>query len=546
MKSSLEAPWKRWWNDDSIFSWVKQSPPEQNSLKNGARTFRNKKLLKKTSSAKDESFISLPSQYLNGSYVNVGKDSIVDELPLDGGPATKPIIEAPKRSGPFGKTIRKVRSRPDLKAYKNDSAPSPTPEPIIHEAQAKPKHSLVRKQKIIGLGISGIHIPDFSATEDPEVTQTSPGNRLDDHPPRLPEISVSVSFSEGESVCWSFQSSPVSDSLGSAAFSHLSCSSEYENLKEERDTAGLVEPSMPASTSSYEHMRSIVKPLLNEDDYSSTLSPLIDGDLSLVSARFSIDEPKSFLKDFVSLFCLQRIYSIHNPVSLSSLDLFKISILTKLQQKNLFSRTQRSNTNFQKIKKNDNIDIAFSTYPLQPQYQAHGYNSQRHPNHIFPWTTYNIWCYHCTKKTCSRCGNRCCFLTQLLDIAFPGCPMVPKSRPTLSSSSSSFSSSSIFSTPLPSTPSPASPTSPTALDGLAKPKAATSPDAKKQAMKAIREIVALYPAGGKDALDMFLRCTSCERTVCSMCCGVCPEELCGDLQCKDCKTDPWARCDWHW
>ncbi|KAK1138425.1 hypothetical protein N8T08_002621 [Aspergillus melleus] len=37
----------------------------------------------------------------------------------------------------------------------------------------------------------------------------------------------------------------------------------------------------------------------------------------------------------------------------------------------------------------------------------------------------------------------------------------------------------------------------------------------------------------------------CGRYVCPSCCGVCPNEICRDVQCKDCKEDPWGPCDWH-
>ncbi|PYH45367.1 uncharacterized protein BP01DRAFT_423529 [Aspergillus saccharolyticus JOP 1030-1] len=37
----------------------------------------------------------------------------------------------------------------------------------------------------------------------------------------------------------------------------------------------------------------------------------------------------------------------------------------------------------------------------------------------------------------------------------------------------------------------------------------------------------------------------CGRHVCSDCCGICPTAMCRDIQCKECKPNPWGPCDWH-
>ncbi|OJK02053.1 hypothetical protein ASPACDRAFT_58435 [Aspergillus aculeatus ATCC 16872] len=37
----------------------------------------------------------------------------------------------------------------------------------------------------------------------------------------------------------------------------------------------------------------------------------------------------------------------------------------------------------------------------------------------------------------------------------------------------------------------------------------------------------------------------CGRYVCSDCCGICSTPMCRDIQCKDCKPNPWGPCDWH-
>ncbi|KAL4944102.1 hypothetical protein BDV06DRAFT_116652 [Aspergillus oleicola] len=49
-------------------------------------------------------------------------------------------------------------------------------------------------------------------------------------------------------------------------------------------------------------------------------------------------------------------------------------------------------------------------------------------------------------------------------------------------------------------------------------------------------------------ISTFAQCTpfdGCGRYVCPDCCGVCPNEICRDIQCKDCKLNPWDSCDWH-
>ncbi|KAL4963899.1 uncharacterized protein BDV14DRAFT_201386 [Aspergillus stella-maris] len=49
-------------------------------------------------------------------------------------------------------------------------------------------------------------------------------------------------------------------------------------------------------------------------------------------------------------------------------------------------------------------------------------------------------------------------------------------------------------------------------------------------------------------VSTFTQCTpfdGCGRYVCPDCSGVCPNEICRDIQCKDCKLNPWDACDWH-
>ncbi|CBF78200.1 predicted protein [Aspergillus nidulans FGSC A4] len=49
-------------------------------------------------------------------------------------------------------------------------------------------------------------------------------------------------------------------------------------------------------------------------------------------------------------------------------------------------------------------------------------------------------------------------------------------------------------------------------------------------------------------VSTFSQCTlpdGCGRYVCPNCCGVCPNEVCRDIQCKECKPNVWETCDWH-
>ncbi|EAW08862.1 uncharacterized protein ACLA_098040 [Aspergillus clavatus NRRL 1] len=65
-----------------------------------------------------------------------------------------------------------------------------------------------------------------------------------------------------------------------------------------------------------------------------------------------------------------------------------------------------------------------------------------------------------------------------------------------------------------------------------------------------KEILQMILARGNTIMgqNKFSLCTThggCGRYVCSACWGICPVELCQDVQCKECKKDPWAACDWH-
>ncbi|RJE19706.1 hypothetical protein PHISCL_07961 [Aspergillus sclerotialis] len=77
---------------------------------------------------------------------------------------------------------------------------------------------------------------------------------------------------------------------------------------------------------------------------------------------------------------------------------------------------------------------------------------------------------------------------------------------------------------------------------LAKPKGFQT-DMCSRLMKAIDRLGSKV----KDT-STFSMCTlggGCGRRVCPKCCGMCPTAICRDIQCKECKSDPWAVCDWH-
>ena len=115
-----------------------------------------------------------------------------------------------------------------------------------------------------------------------------------------------------------------------------------------------------------------------------------------------------------------------------------------------------------------------------------------HPNHPFTWTSANMWCYSCSGE-CHSCRRPCCAFYQQLSIAFGNTTTVTE---------------------------------------------------KMAAEQMIRKIIALNPSG-PDIAGTFLPCSSCSKTLCPDCCGICPDIMCRDVQCRNCKSDPWAECDWH-
>ena len=74
------------------------------------------------------------------------------------------------------------------------------------------------------------------------------------------------------------------------------------------------------------------------------------------------------------------------------------------------------------------------------------------------------------------------------------------------------------------------------------------PENLKVAEDRVLEITKVFPYGRE--APTFLQCTKddetgCGQMVCPDCCGICPLEYCGDVQCRKCKADPWDICDWH-
>lgn len=70
-----------------------------------------------------------------------------------------------------------------------------------------------------------------------------------------------------------------------------------------------------------------------------------------------------------------------------------------------------------------------------------------------------------------------------------------------------------------------------------------SVNAQQEAIMMLKNIESLYPSGRE--VPTFLKCSTCENMVCPFCCGQCPHEMCKDIQCRKCKKNPWASCDWH-
>ncbi|RDW72616.1 uncharacterized protein DSM5745_07788 [Aspergillus mulundensis] len=118
----------------------------------------------------------------------------------------------------------------------------------------------------------------------------------------------------------------------------------------------------------------------------------------------------------------------------------------------------------------------------------------RRPNEARPWDHKNLWCVDC-RKACPLCNASCCVKEEATKKAVDE-SLDQKERD----------------------------------------------DAKR--LVDIIDKIGIY---AKD-VGTFSQCTppdGCGRYVCPECCGVCPSEICRDIQCKECKPNPWASCEWH-
>ena len=249
---------------------------------------------------KGDSLSTLSSQFLDESYVKVRRCCSDDELLLGRENIRKSDVNIPKHEHSYHKALRRVQSRPALRNYNCDLTPLPTPKSYIDKGEVDLSASSASHFKEnVGLGISGIKIPDLSKRKTVENSQSSVEERLVDRPPCLPEIFVDVSFGEGESIHGSSQNSPAEESNVLTTFSHLSYSSDTGTVAEKQDAVEVVKSSTPTSISSCESVRSLIQPFLDDDQCMSTLPSPANGEFTLIPAIFSIDGSKSFLKDFV-------------------------------------------------------------------------------------------------------------------------------------------------------------------------------------------------------------------------------------------------------
>ncbi|KAL4993789.1 hypothetical protein BDV10DRAFT_189624 [Aspergillus recurvatus] len=118
----------------------------------------------------------------------------------------------------------------------------------------------------------------------------------------------------------------------------------------------------------------------------------------------------------------------------------------------------------------------------------------RRPNEARAWDHRNLWCVDC-RNNCPICNTACCVKEEVAQKA--------------------------------------------ADDNLSK-------EEIEQA-KRLAKIIEYLGVHAKD-VSTFSLCTppdGCGRYVCPDCCGVCPNEICRDIQCKECKSNIWESCDWH-
>jgi hypothetical protein len=119
----------------------------------------------------------------------------------------------------------------------------------------------------------------------------------------------------------------------------------------------------------------------------------------------------------------------------------------------------------------------------------------RHPNTGRRWNARNLKCAVCVNHLCSCCGRPCCTYRQAFITL--GNPL-------------------------------------------------SNPLVKEQAFACMDQINRVFPDGKE--VPTFLQCTNgggCGRYVCPECIGICPLSICRDTQCRRCKKDPWAICEFH-
>jgi hypothetical protein len=124
----------------------------------------------------------------------------------------------------------------------------------------------------------------------------------------------------------------------------------------------------------------------------------------------------------------------------------------------------------------------------------------RHPTTGRGWKSRNLHCTNCMDKCCAVCGRACC--------AFKAASLALKNHKD-------------------------------------------NPEGLLRAQDTLANIAVIYSYGQE--APTFLQCThgapgdtvGCGKMVCPDCCGMCPNAICADIQCRKCKKQPWAECQWH-
>lgn len=311
MNRPIKANRKRWWNEENIFSWIKNPLTGWTVITTESGTLRKRISSKDDLPIKVDSLSPLSSQLLDDSYVKVRRCCSDDNLSLVKEDITDSSLKKPMHERSHQKTLRRVQSRPTLRNHHHDLTHLLTPKSLIDKGEGDLwSSSPDRHQETVGLGISGIKVPEFSKQKSVENSQIRVEEHLIDHPPCLPKISVDVSLSEGESSNFSSQNSPANESVVSATFSLLKYSSEKWTVSEKQDTSEKIKSSTPTSISSYGSIRSLIQTFLDDDQCTTTLPSPANEEFSVIPARSVVGGSRYVLKDFVgyflaALFCYQ-------------------------------------------------------------------------------------------------------------------------------------------------------------------------------------------------------------------------------------------------